>query len=266
MTSLHRVSTDFAARHPEDVARLLADADIEDAAEVLMGLPAGPAASVAACLPSATLDQVLERESTRVSSWLAEARLDDARNLLGRLPRPRAVSLVEPLPDRARRRRLLRYLRYPAHSIGAMVQDVRLKYDVDTPAPDVLADIRAQSSKSTAPVVVALEDGRFAGRVDPWRLLARKNVTGRIGRYLETLPALPAELPAVSAAADPAWRDQAWLPVVDHEGHFLGGVTRARLHDAVADHPERTAGGFFGLLLGDMMFVSRALVARLLTR
>ena len=268
MSKLDPISEDFANRHPDSFARVLARRGAPEVAALLNGMPSALAGSVASRLSAPKLAAILATGKVSPGLWLAEAGYDDVLKLLSHLPRDQCLTLVNSLENAERRRRLLRYLRYPAHSVGAVVTDVFARLDADTPAVDALAELRLLDSDRHGPVVVLEADGRYLGTLDLWRLLKRDPPAGPVRGYVLRTPVLHPEVSLAAAAGDPGWHGHNWMPALDHEGRLLGGVWRQRVLDAVAGDGHRVTGAtdIVTSLSGDMFRVFGALLERVLAR
>ena len=182
---------------------------------------------------------------------------------LSQIPREVSLALVNSLDDRVRRRRFLQYLHYPAHSIGALVTDVPLKFRSDVPAEEALEELRKLGGENPAPAVVVLADSSYCGLLDIWKLLTSTPVKEFVHDYVLAASPLHAETPVASAISDPSWHEHNWLPVIDHERRILGGVTRARIFGAIERRASENArSSLFTLLLSDMPYVTGQLVSR----
>ena len=263
MGDIDALNADFARKHPDAFANILirgADAEIST---VLNHLPPAVAVMAASRLPLSRMTELLNAHEEDVGTWLAEAPVNDAIALLGRIPRERCLALVNSLPDRERRRRFLQYLKYPSHSVGALVTDVPLKFAADTPAEKVLADLREIDTDTTGPAVVILSENHYLGLLDVWKLYAGEAVTGPIRNYLIAAPPLHAETPVASAISDPSWHTYNWLAVIDHEQRVLGGVSRAKLFSATTRRRSgRRSAGVLEALSKDLLYVSAHLLSR----
>ncbi|MBT8102820.1 MAG: hypothetical protein KJO95_07605 [Gammaproteobacteria bacterium] len=264
MGDIDTLNADFARKHPDAFANVLVRGEDTEINTVLNRLPPAVAVMVASRLPLSRMSDFLNVHEDAVGSWLADAPINDAITLLGRIPRERCLALVNSLADRERRRRFLQYLKYPSHSVGALVTDVPLKFAADVPAEKVLADLREIDTDTTGPAVVILSEGHYLGLLDVWKLYAGEAVTGPIRNYLVAVPPLHAETPVASAISDPSWLTYSWLPVIDHERRVLGGVSRARLFAATTRRTSgrRRSAGVLEALSKDMLYVSGKLLSR----
>lgn len=264
MAEIDPLSADFARKHPDAFAKVLGRGELPEIMRVLKQMPASLAASVAARLPPSNGNAVLLSSQERSARWLAEASYDDAISLLGRMPREHCLTVVNSMADSKRRRELLRFLRYPAHSVGALVSDVRVRLSGDTPAAEALHELCALKTGNPGPIVVLHADGRYLGVLDLWLLISRDPPSGPVRDYVSHVPALLPETSLANAVLDTNWQLHNWLPVVDHEQRVLGGVSRDRIVGSTAQ--VRTQGGseIMASLGTDMMRVLATLLDRIL--
>ncbi len=228
------LGNDFARLRPDDFARVLRQGQPDEIRAVLRALPAELPVGVLARLPVELLLTLLESEHERLPEWLEAASFDAVTRLLGRLAPPRALALANAVDDRQARRRLLQHLNYPPHTLGSLVARPLLTFSTATPLDEVLSLLRDTELRDESAVVVLDADSRFAGMLDPWRLLGRGSAAATAGEFVRAVPILRPETSAVNALADPGWNDHLHLPVIDHERRLLGVITYAVLQDAVA--------------------------------
>ena len=265
MDKLDALSLAFARRDPEAFARTLNQGKSGEILDILNGMPPGSAAAVAARMQVQRLGELLATGKVDAGEWLTVADLEDAVKLAGRLPRDRSLALINSLDDAERRSRLLQYLKYPAHSVGAVVADVLIGIPAETPAIEVLDELRGFSKEPPGAIVLTNPDGSYSGLLDAWSLLLAEKPSGQARRYERSVPPLRPETPLADAAADPNWRTYGWLPVVDYRQRVIGAASRDRVMEHLASQgaaaPKR--GDFFGLL-HDMVSVFAALLDRVL--
>ncbi len=262
------LNADFARKYPDKFARLLGRGDGNEIAQVLKKLPRPVAASVVARLPASRIDLLLGAGVTDAAHWLADAPFNDAVALLSRIPRERSLVLVNSLKNRERRRRLLQYLKYPAHSVGALVTDAAVRVGSDTRIEEVLAELRTLDRDKPRPIVVAGPDGTYFGMLDAWRLLTGEPAHGTVADFVATVPAIHPETSLAAAVKDPGWNDNNWLPVIDHERRILGGVGRSSVFTAASKfaHDARPGRDVLSVLVGDVVHLFGELLTRSLSK
>ncbi len=268
MSDIERLSLDFATRHPDAFARILGAGEFEEIERLLAILPAERKAAIVARLPAPHIRELLESGHQRPADWLVDAPFDDAVTLLSRLPRDKRLALVNSLPDRNRQRRLLRNQQYPPHSIGALVGDIPLRVRPESPAADVLVELRKLDHESQGPVVVVDTDDHYLGVLDRWRLLLRSPPAGSVKDYLVAVKALRPETPVVEVAKNDEWHTRNWMPVIDHRRRVLGGVSRENvLRVAKTYSGDSQRGGDILLdLATDLVFLFETLLLRTFSR
>jgi Mg/Co/Ni transporter MgtE len=249
------LNTDFARKHPDAFARVLGRGEPAEIAEILKSLPAAISASIASRLPASRMSAMLATGDNVEARWLSDATLDDAKTLLSRIPRENSLTLVNSLGDRSRRRKLLQHLNYPAHSVGALVADVPVRFTSDASAADVLAELRQIETGFPGLIAVVLPDGRFLGVLDLWALLVSAAPGGTIRDFTVRTPTLHPETSLMSAVQDVDWHSHNWMPVVDHEECLLGSVSRASLFAAILrpEESERPTMDLFASLTTDVI-------------
>ena len=229
MADTDPLNAEFASRHPDAFARVLAEAEGSDVDAVLSRLPRATRASIVARLPRAQFEALLDHPESDADQWLVDAPFEEAVTLLSRVPRERRLVLINALPDRQRRQQLLRHEQYPAHSVGSLVGDVPLRFNAAAPVSQALLDIQAIGSDDAVPLVVVDKQGRYLGTFNIWRLLSRRRPTGLIGDYINRVKPLFPETSIANAAENAGWDRYSWLPVVDNRGRVLGAVSRSSL-------------------------------------
>lgn len=262
------LNADFARKYPDKFARLLGRGDANEITQVLERLPKSVAASVVSRLPASRIDLLLGTGEIDAGHWLADAPFNDAVALLSRIPRERSLVLVNSLTNRERRRRLLQYLKYPAHSVGALVTDAPIRISSDTQVADVLSELRTLDRDATRPVVVVHPDGTYCGVLDAWRLLTGGPAAGAIAEFAVQVPAMHPETSLAAAVKDPGWNDNNWLPVIDHERRILGGVLRSSVFAAASQfvHEAHPGRDILSVLVGDVVYLFGELLTRSLSK
>ena len=264
MADIDPLSLDFAVRHPDSFARILGRAAFAESAQVVESLPPQRKAAIVARLPAVRIIELLDSGGHEPAEWLVDAPFDDAVTLLSRIPRERRLALVNSLSDRARQRRLLRHQQYPLHSVGALVSDVRVRLSAESPAADVLAELRELETEDPGPIVVVDADGRYLGGLDRWRLLMQDPPAGNVKDYLVKIKALRPEMPVAAVATDVEWHARNWLPVIDHRQRVLGAVMRAAVFRAAGAGARgaRFDSDVLIDLLADLVYVCEAALER----
>lgn len=262
------LNADFARKFPDKFARLLGRGDHSEITQVLKRLPGPVAASVVARLPASRIDLLLGAGASDAAHWLEDAPFNDAVALLSRIPRERSLVLVNSLKNRERRRRLLQYLRYPAHSVGALVTDAPVRIGCDTTIDDLLTELQSFDRNKSRQVVIVDSHGVYFGMLDAWRLLAGGPASGTAADFVVQVPPVHPETSLAAAVKDAAWNDHNWLPVIDHERRVVGGVSRGSVFNAASKfaHDARPGRDILSVLVGDVVHLFGELLTRSLTR
>ena len=268
MSERDPLNADFASKHPDAFAKILGHGELAEIAMILESLPPTTAASIAARLPASRIRTLLASDDHTDARWLADAPLDDAKTLLSRIPRENSLALVNSIPSRERRRKLLQYLNYPAHSLGALVTDVAVRFSSEMPAADVVAELRNIDTGFPGLIAVVRPDGRYLGTLDLWALLVTSNPVGTIRNFSLPTPTMHPETSLITAVKDKYWHSNNWLPVVNHENHLLGAVSRASIFAATARPAERArpASDLFTLLAADVIRLFGQILDRMIIR
>ena len=259
-TDADPVVVDYARRFPESFARVLGQGDDAGITELIHTLPPESIASVVSRLPAARLLALLESDRHSPETWLQDAPFDDAVMLLARMRRERRLALIESISDRARQRALLQIERFPPHSAGSLVQDVLLRIDIDRSPETVAEELRNNDDDDLPALVVVDSNGRYAGMLDPWRLMSRRYSGRQLGELIDEVQPVAPESTIVAAAAHAGWNTRNWLPVVDHRQRVLGVLSRERTLRAASKQSSGTTrsnsllldlAGDLSVLLGD---------------
>ncbi len=255
MDNADQLTADFARRHPDAFAKILGRGEPAEIARVLKALPATLATAIIARLPTSRVTALLAAGKHPDAKWLSDAPLDDTLMLLSRIPRENCLTLINSLGSSKRRHELLRFLKYPAHSLGALVSAVPVRISADLPAGEALAELRGLDAGDPGLLTVVSRDGRYRGTLDLWSLLSRDPPPGQVRDYTLPTPALHPETSILSARDDADWNNNNCLPVIDQEGRLLGAVTRASVFSAVHNDADdhRPTTDFFQSLLIDLV-------------
>lgn len=231
---MNKLNQDYASQFPEQFAARLRAGDVDEVGIVLNSLPVLAAAKVAFRLPVSLLAAISESDHRQaITHVLKQAPLDEAIALLMKLPRERVLSLVNALGGR-RRLRLLQYLNYPQHSVGAAVSHDPVILPVDALVSDLL-DVLGDNLSDDPEVIVVDQNGAYVGVVNPWRIVGSAHTPLR--QVLSRPKPLRAATSVGFAVTDPQWGDRAWLPVVDHASRVVGACRRRMLQQ---DRVEQT--------------------------
>ncbi|HLS97377.1 MAG TPA: hypothetical protein VK018_01505 [Porticoccaceae bacterium] len=228
------LSLDFLASKPEAAARVLQSLEAEQAARYLEAVPVR------------LLAPVLERaEVWPAARILDQLPLEQNGAVFPRLPYPTAAALLR-LQQPARREALLgvlpgplaralaRALAYPDTTVGAWMDMSTPCFHPDLPARECLALLRKAPAPFGGDLVVVDQGHRVLG-ILPLDRLVREANGARVGDLMDSAAApLPAEMSLDMAARRADWHRHGALPVRHGNGTYLGTLSRATLHGALA--------------------------------
>ncbi len=231
----------FAREHPDELAGHLAARDYDTLIRTLNGLPADAGAAVIARLPHPLAVKLLATQSDEaVSRWLAQATLDDALALLLHLDEDRRLGVLGALPIRHMRRTLERLVVYPQRTVGALVDPTAARLTETTPLQEAIELLRAGDYGHLDRVWIVDAEGRYRGLLGLSQALLARSGHRPVGELAVHLEPLRAETGLIAARDAQEWLEHPELPVVDHMGHLLGALSRARLAAALqAEHPQQ---------------------------
>ncbi|HKL77785.1 MAG TPA: CBS domain-containing protein [Gammaproteobacteria bacterium] len=243
MSEARRLAETFLALHPgeagavleglapEAAAGLCADLPPADAARALAGMVPAAAAAILGRLPEGSAADLLGHMPPGATAGILRCFIpEDRAEWLDALPatqRARVALMLGQAPD----------------TLGAWV-DTRIPA-VRREATVAEACDRFREGTGGCGLVVLDGDRRPMGVVPLARLLDADPETP-VSRLADRgVPILPAGVGLAQARAVAGWREYGVLPVVDRHGRFLGGLTGARLEQALAPHaaPQVPSGG-----------------------
>ncbi len=234
MADADPVVADFAERFPDAFASALRQGSDDEIAAIVKSLPPESIASVVARLPAIRLRALLDSDQHSPRDWIEDAPFEDAIMLLSRMRRERRIALIGSVQDRRLQRRLMRHQQYPRHSAGFYVEDVFLRVDIDTPASDVLEELRSDERDDPPLMVVVDASGRYAGVLNPWHLMSKRQTSQQLEEQMEYIQPIAPETPVTAAAEHEGWLEHNWLPVVDNKQRVLGALSRATVLGAAS--------------------------------
>ena len=268
MTEVDPLTTGFARSDPPAFARVLGRGTTTEIMPVLLGLAPDVVATVLAQLSLPAIEEILADKRSDPQHWLSVAPTDDAVALIGRIPRKLGVELCDSLVDRERRRRLLRHLKYPSHSVGSLARDVVVRISADLSGKDCLDELRRLDLQDPGPIAVLASDSRYMGLLNLWSMLRRDPPAGSVRDHVVAAATLFPETSLINATRQAAWAEHNWLPVVDHDGRLIGGVQRREIFSAakldLADVAERT--DMLATVFGQLIRAMSQLLQQILLR
>lgn len=230
MQAAQLLSAAFLEAHPEDAARVLERLSAAEQGRVLARAPVSAAAQVMRRFPPTVA-------TTCLSSMPAAA----AGGILEQLPLDFKVSVIRPLPEHEREallatlepaaaEPLLRLLRYPEGTAGALMDPYVLTLPDDITVADALRRAKASSQRILYYLYVIDREQRLVG-VSTLRELMHARLGARLAAVMQRdVARLSAHARSEEVLKSPYWRAFHALPVVDAKGVFLGVIRYETLH------------------------------------
>ncbi|HSC09010.1 MAG TPA: hypothetical protein VLD59_19455 [Steroidobacteraceae bacterium] len=233
MAELPHLTLAFLQGHPVSAARTLETLAPEDAAALLEHVPVRIAAPVAGAMSSVAAARCIARLPDENRAGLCAAlSWADASAVLRQLGAPTRDAVLDRLPT-SMARRFRRSLEYDENEVGAWI-------DLDAPA--IVADrtvgdaLRLLGQAPEFPAShVLLTDGaqRYLGVAPLSGLLRVSPATPLDSIAQRGVRALRDAATLASVVSNDDWQSSTVLPVVNHRGELLGGLTRTALHKAL---------------------------------
>jgi len=254
----------YLAAHPDEAGRWLEGLDPDDAAALFAQLPAEEAApALAAMVPAAAAAVLARLPPERAQALLSRLALGAAVDILRGLGVEQRAGLLGGL-SRGRRARIGLLLGQAPETLGAWVDPHTPVVRQEATVADGREALRGAGGDPGCALVVLDEGRRPVGVVPLARLVQAGGDTPIAPLVRRGVPILYAGTGIAQARAVEGWRPFGIVPVVDRQGRFLGGVTGARLEQALA--PSASAGGRQnGGALGDFAETYLGVLGGLLT-
>lgn len=228
---------------------MLAPHGLEDVRATILGLPADAAACVIAKLPHGLAVNLLAgQEDAVVSEWLSQAALDDALTLVLHLRPERRERILATIPIRHMRRTLERLVVYPRRTVGAVVDPTVVRVSAATSLDEAVALLRAGDQGDLQWIWIVDTQGGYLGMLDLSKALLARSGNYTVSELAVALPPLLAETTLAAARDANEWLRHPELPVVDHQNHLLGALSRERLMAALAEDAPAEQGLTDGIL------------------
>ena len=242
-TTLDPLAAGFLEAHPEQAARILADADPADRVALAAAAPAEVMAAVLRHLAPGDAGRIVDALPVAQARPLLAAMPagDASRVLRGVTPAHRSQVLASLPVARAARIRLA--LRYPPGSVGSAMDTDAVTAGERMLVRDVVRLARRGAGALHHRIFVLSDAQRLLGAVDTRACLLHPPSTA-----LQTLielgsDALPARASLEAAAEHEGWERLDVLPVTDRRDTFLGVLHRAALDRLRTSAGEEKAAG-----------------------
>lgn len=225
----------FASSRPDEMAGLLASAELQQLSEFFTDLPVASAAAVATRLPSWQLTALMSTlKASVIADMLDVAASDDAVAIVSHLPESRYEEILAAASD-DQRIALRQMFEYPSHSLASLVTTGFIRVAEDTLCSTFCEQLSESSDMRPRPVLVVDRHGRYRGMVSLRAAYARKNRSRTVGDVAMVVEALSGLTSAESALKSRQWMRFTELPVVDGRHRVLGAVSRATLLRVVGE-------------------------------
>ena len=226
---------EFARTRPDELAGVLASANLRDLSELFTELPPEVAVVVATRLPSWQLTGLLGAlEPAVICRLLIAAKMDDAVAIVSHLQESRYPAILEACP--VDQRLVLRQLfDFPSHSLASLATTQFIRVSARTTCGEFSRQLSLSSDTRPRPVLVVDEQGRYMGVLALQAAFSRKNRAKPVAEVMASLEPLSGMTSAESALGSRLWSRYTDLPVVDSRHRVLGVVNRATLQRVAGD-------------------------------
>ena len=225
----------FARSRPDELAGVLAGADLPALAELIVSLPPAVAAPVVTRLPSWQLTSLLsELDSAPTCALLVAASQDDAVALVSHLSAARYPAVLEACPG-DRRDELRQLFDFPSHSLASLAATRFVRVAATMSCGEFARQMSASGDTRPRPVLVVDEQNRYQGMLALEAAFALKNHDRSVAEALTPVAPLSGLTSADTALGSRRWTRYNYLPVVDARHRLLGVVNRAALLRVAVD-------------------------------
>lgn len=235
MSELPELTLAYLRQRPESAARALEGLASDEAAVIMLRAPSRIAAPVLAAMTTLCAARCVAHMPPDVAAaHCDELSWSDAAGVLRALEGSARDELLSEWPE-GKARRFRRSLDYPDDTIGAWVELDAASMPADRSVADAGRLLAGTANFSESHFLLTDASQRYVGAVT-------------LGSLLSAVPAASLETVAVrdirplrdtaslgSALAASDWERSTILPVVNHRGELLGGLTRRTLRRALQD-------------------------------
>ena len=219
--------------HPQNAARTLESFSPEELAEFLTGLPGNISAEVVRELSPALAAACMSCSGPeQVADIIKHLDIDMAGMILRRLDKIKRHEVVNHLPA-SNWIGLRMVLRYPADTVGSVMDPNVLSVHKEMPVANILKNMRLFKNQLLHAVYITDRSHTFAGALDVRDLFfaSEKQLAGELVHKVEHV--VTARSTLTSMYHDDVWSGQSELPVVDHNRRFLGVLHQNSLNKAL---------------------------------
>jgi len=235
------VLTQYATRHPDDLARQVDTLPPADVGRLLLEMDANATASFLPHLSAAQAAQALATIDVAHGAAILRALDPDlAVSLLRRIDPAVAGALLDALPE-TRSAPLHALLAYPPESAGGMMDPLVLTAPLAATVADVRALVAAHADHLYYYLYVVDTGQRLAGVLDLAELLQAAPDAPLSTITRTNVARLPADLSLEGVFGHSGWQLYDALPVVDTQQRFLGVIRHRRMRQLLATHKSPAA-------------------------
>lgn len=214
----------FLESHPEEAAAILERFSGEEAASLLGQIPLQDAVSVLEQMSPQTGANVLRATTPEAGASLIERMpVLQAAGLLRKIEGPKQDALLVPLPEHLRGT-FSRLLIYPEHTAGALMDPQVLALHHGLQVSEAMVRMKRSAVHLIDYLYLIDSEQRLVGVIgldELYRALPKSRLSAIAHEYVVFLP-VDADVHTV--INHPGWRRYHKLPVVDHQGIFLGAI------------------------------------------
>ena len=229
MSASLQVVEHYAMTHPDDVARRLERLEVDDAVLVVSAMASDNAAALLPHVAQTHAARILTALSAEAAAAVTGAMpVDLAASMLRRVEPPVVTRILTALPNE-RSRSLGALLAHEPLTAGGVMDPEAFTLPLAASVADARNLVAANSQHLYYYVYVVNADHRLVGVLDIAQLL-QADATAPLRTVVPLhVTWLSADAPLASVFAHPGWRTYDALPVVDHDGRFLGVLRHRRM-------------------------------------
>jgi magnesium transporter len=243
MAALPELALAYLRERPDSAARTLEELAGEDAAAILLRAPARIAAPVLAAMTTLYAARCMAQMPADIAAARCqELSWPDAAGLLRAMDSTARDALLAELPE-SKARRFRRSLDYGESTIGAWLELDTAAILAERSVAEALRLLTDISSYAESHLLLTDANQRYVGTVALGSLLSSSLAAPLDTLAARDMHALRDTASLESAVAAPDWERSTILPVVNHRGELLGGLTRRTLRRALQSTTERIHEG-----------------------
>jgi Mg/Co/Ni transporter MgtE len=233
MAELPELALAYLRQRPESAARTLEELGSEDAAGILLRAPARIAAPVLAAMTTLYAARcVAQMPADVAAARCEELSWPDAASVLRAMEPTARDALLAELPE-SKARRFRRSLEYGETTIGAWLELDTAAMPAGRSVAEALRLLADIPNYPESHLLLTDASQRHVGAVPLGNLLSSSPSASLETLAVRDMHALRDTASLGSAVGAPDWERSTILPVVNHRGELLGGLTRRTLRRAL---------------------------------